>query len=99
MVGLTEFEVIKVRVHPDGRMDRKNAALYLDKTKQTLANWAVEGIGPQPVYINGTPYYFVGTCDAWIASEIAKRRSSKKRATTQRRATASEEREAVEATP
>ena len=93
---MSEFDPIKIRVHPDGRMDRRNTAIYLDKTPQTLANWAVEGKGPQPVYISGAPYYFLATCDAWIAAEIAKGSKSKKRATTQRRATASEEQAAAE---
>ena len=45
---MAELDPIKIRVHPDGRMDRANTALYLDKTPQTLANWAVTGKGPKP---------------------------------------------------
>ncbi len=34
-----DLEPIRVRVLPDGRMDRENAAKYLGKKPKTLAMW------------------------------------------------------------
>lgn len=48
----------EVRVDACGRMDRKNAALALGKSQQTLANWKVEGVGPKPFKVGGRCYYW-----------------------------------------
>jgi hypothetical protein len=40
---LEELEVVRVRVLPDGRLGRKNAALYLRRSPKTLAQWALHG--------------------------------------------------------
>lgn len=47
-----------VKIDACGRMDRRNAAKALAKSPQTLANWSVQGIGPQPFVITGRCYYW-----------------------------------------
>lgn len=46
-----------IKVDPIGRMDRRNAALALNKSEQTLANWKTQGIGPRCFVVNGRAYY------------------------------------------
>jgi hypothetical protein len=38
-------------------MSRRNAALALDKSEQTLANWKTQGIGPRCFVVGGRAYY------------------------------------------
>ena len=59
-------EQIRVRVLPDGRMDRKNTAKYLGRAEKTLAMWALAGKGPRPVNVGGRIFYFIDDCDAYI---------------------------------
>jgi hypothetical protein len=61
-------QTTRVFVHPDGRMDRKNAALYLGCAAKTLADWATKGSGPAYVSVGGRSFYFRADLDAWIAS-------------------------------
>jgi hypothetical protein len=64
-----EIETVRVFVHPDGRMDRKNAAIYLGCAPKTLADWATKGIGPRYVMVGGRVFYFQEDLDSWIASQ------------------------------
>lgn len=48
----------EVRVDACGRMDRKNAALALGKSQQTLANWKAQSVGPASFIVNGRCYYW-----------------------------------------
>ena len=45
-------------VNPLGRCNPANAALVLDKSVQTLANWRVQGVGPAWFKVNGRVYYW-----------------------------------------
>ena len=65
----TEVQVARVFVHPDGRMNRKNAALYVGCAAKTLADWATKGIGPRYVMVGGRAFYFRQELDAWISSQ------------------------------
>lgn len=65
---MSEIEFLKVFVHPDGRMDRKNAARYLGCAPKTMADWASKGIGPNYVLVGGRVFYFKADLDKWIAS-------------------------------
>ena len=64
-----ELEIARVFVHPDGRMDRKNAAIYLGCAAKTLADWATKGTGPRYVMVGGRAFYFQDDLDSWIASQ------------------------------
>ncbi len=41
-----KIEMVAVRMYPDGRMDSKNAALYLGLEEKTLAMKRSDGTGP-----------------------------------------------------
>jgi hypothetical protein len=60
-------EQVRVRVLPDGRMDRKNAARYLGHAEQTLASWATMGKGPKLVKVGGRVFYFRRDLDEFIS--------------------------------
>jgi hypothetical protein len=59
---------VAVTILPDGRMDRKNAALYLGLSAQTLANLAVQKRGPRIVRVAGRCFYFRSDLDKFIRS-------------------------------
>ncbi len=67
-----QIETPRVYVHPDGRMSRKNAALYVGCAAKTLADWAMRGIGPKWVRIGGRIFYFRQELDRWIAEQAAR---------------------------
>ena len=65
--GNDNLDRVRVRVLPDGRLDRKNAALYLGRSPKTLAQWALHGKGPRSHDIGGRAFYYFRDCDAFIA--------------------------------
>jgi hypothetical protein len=68
----TEVDRVRVRVLPDGRMNRKDAAAYLGVTVQTLCNWANLGREPRAVVIGSRAFYYQTDLDRFIASEVAR---------------------------
>jgi len=60
---------VRVRILPDGRMDTINAAKYLGRAEQTLADWRCKGIGPNWVRVGGRIFYYQKDLDAFIASQ------------------------------
>jgi hypothetical protein len=56
---------VDVVILPDGRMDRKNAALYLGLKVKTLAMHASRGTGPAFVK-RGRVFYFRDALDEWL---------------------------------
>ena len=64
------MEVTKesVVILPDGRMDVKNAALYLGLSDKTLAMKRCDGTGSKYVKLGGKVFYFKSDLDDWIAS-------------------------------
>ena len=65
------IEQVRVRVLPDGRMTRKDAARYLGNAEKTLAMWEMEGRGPPSVLVGGKRFYFKDALDAFIRGEAA----------------------------
>ncbi len=61
-----ESDEIRVRILPDGRMTRREAAKYLGKAEKTLAMWAVAKKGPKFVRVGGTCFYFREVLDNFI---------------------------------
>ena len=43
---MSHTDTPRIFTHPDGRMDRKSAAVYLGCAPKTLADWATKGVGP-----------------------------------------------------
>ena len=65
------IEQVRVRVLPDGRMTRKEAAKYLGRAEKTLAMWEMERKGPPSVLVGGRRFYFKDVLDAFIRGEAA----------------------------
>ena len=66
-----DIESVTVRVLPDGRMTRRDAARYLGNAEKTLAMWEMEGKGPSSVLVGGRRFYFKDDLDAFIRGEAA----------------------------
>ena len=54
-----------VLLFPDGRMNAKNAAIYLGLSPKTLAMWRCQGKGPACVK-RGRIFYFKDELDRWV---------------------------------
>ena len=63
------IEQVRVRVLPDGRLTRKDAAKYLGRAEKTLAMWEMERKGPPSVLVGGRRFYFKDVLDAFIRGE------------------------------
>lgn len=59
----------RVRITPDGRMTRRDAAAYLGMAEKTLAQWSSEGRGPLMCRVGGRVFYFKDVLDAFIHDE------------------------------
>ena len=57
---------IRVRILPDGRLARRDAAAYLGVAEKTLAMWQLDGKGPPSVLVGGRRFYFKDGLDAFI---------------------------------
>jgi cell division septal protein FtsQ len=55
---IVQIERVRVRVLPDGRLTRKDAAAYLGVTEKTLAMWQLEGKPPRSVKVGGRRFYY-----------------------------------------
>jgi hypothetical protein len=55
-----------VRILPDGRMARGDAARYLGHQPKTLAMWALQGKGPRCLKVGGRVFYFKDDLDLFI---------------------------------
>jgi hypothetical protein len=61
----------RVRVLPDGRMTREDAAIYLGHKPKTLAMWALLGKGPRSIRVGGRRFYYKADLDSFIRGEAA----------------------------
>ena len=69
--GGNAIEQVSVRVLPDGRMTRPNAARYIGHAEKTLAMWAMQGKGPRSLKVGGRVFYYRQDLDAFIRGEAA----------------------------
>lgn len=67
----TAIETVRVRILPDGRMTRRDAAAYVGAAEKTLAMWALKGKGPRSVKVGGRRFYYKGDLDAFIEGDEA----------------------------
>lgn len=58
-------EELKIRVLPDGRVSRADAATFLGVSAGTLANWSMQQRGPRPIPVAGRAYYFLRDLEAF----------------------------------
>ena len=63
------IETPRVRILPDGRMTRDDAATYLGVKSKTLAMWQMNGKGPRSVLVGGRRFYYNDSLDAFIRGE------------------------------
>ena len=63
------IETVRVRVLPDGRMTREDAARYLGHAAKTLAMWQLQGKGPRSVLVGGRRFYFKDDLDRFVRGE------------------------------
>jgi hypothetical protein len=66
VISAADVETIAVKMFPDGRLDSKNAALYLGLEEKTLAMKRSDGTGPRFIK-RGRIFYFKEDLDAWIS--------------------------------
>jgi hypothetical protein len=72
---LKTFKQIEITVYPDGRLDCKNAATYVARSKKTMDMYRVKGIGPKFIKTgSGKIFYFLEDLDAWMNGENNERR-------------------------
>ena len=69
LTSTTVLEHVHVRILPDGRMTRQDAARYLGMKPKTLAMWQMNSIGPRSVRVGGRRFYFQAELDAFIRGE------------------------------
>ena len=69
--GASAVETVRVRVLPDGRMTREDAARYLGHAPKTLAQWQLQGKGPRSVLVGGRRFYFKDDLDRFVRGETA----------------------------
>ena len=62
----TSIETLRVRILPDGRLTRRDAATYLGVAAKTLTMWALDGKGPRSVKVGGRRFYFKEELDRFI---------------------------------
>jgi hypothetical protein len=63
------IDQVRVRVLPDGRLTREDAAMYLGKSAKTLAMWAMTGKGPRSIRVGGRVFYYLRDLDAFVCGE------------------------------
>lgn len=56
---------VHIATYPDGRVDSKNAALYLGLKEKTLAMMRSSGTGPRFIK-RGRIFYFLEDLDNWL---------------------------------
>jgi hypothetical protein len=72
-VAELQTEEVKVRILPDGRMTRRDAARYLGNAEKTLAMWELQGKGPPSVKVGGRRFYFKDDLDAFVQGGVRHR--------------------------
>lgn len=65
--GAFGIDSVSVRILPDGRMSRRDAAAYLGRAEKTLAMWQMEG-KLRGVRVGGRIFYFKDALDRFIQS-------------------------------
>ncbi len=66
MTVQANLQQVKVRVLPDGRLSRRDAAAYLGLSEKTLAIWATQGRGPKVQPVAGRRFYFKEELDRFV---------------------------------
>ena len=58
---------VRIRVLPDGRVTRRDSAIYLGVSQKTLAQWQTQGKGPASILVGGRRFSYIEELDRYIA--------------------------------
>ena len=64
----SSIERVVVRLTPDGRLSRNDAAAYLGLQPKTLAMWALRAYGPPTLRVGNRVFYRKTDLDEFIGS-------------------------------
>lgn len=64
-MNLRGVEFQKVKVLPDGRVSRSDAATFLGYSPKTLAEYSRLGKGPMPRRVGGRVFYYLQDLEAF----------------------------------
>ncbi len=70
-IETAEIEPVRVRVLPNGKLDSNNAAKYVNRAPKTLAQWRMQGVGPEWTKCGGRVFYNKEALDAFMRGEAA----------------------------
>lgn len=70
------LEQATVRVTPDGRLSRADAATFLGRAPKTLAMWAVVKTGPTPIRVGGRVFYKLADLQKFAAGGVTQPRAA-----------------------
>lgn len=59
---------VKIRILPDGRVSRGDAAAFLGLSPKTMAQMACQGRGPLPRKVGGRAFYFIKDLEAFVSN-------------------------------
>ena len=62
---MVTYEQVRIRVLPDGRVSRADAAAFLGRSPKTLADWASRGAGPKARRVGGRIFHFMKDLEAF----------------------------------
>ena len=68
MRELKMTEEVMVRIYPDGRVARRDAAAFLGLRPKTLANWICTGYGPRALRVGNRVFYRFADLQAFVAT-------------------------------
>ena len=58
-------EHVKIRILPDGRVSRADAAAFLGCSPKTMADWFSKGVGPRARKVGGRVFYLLKDLEAF----------------------------------
>ena len=67
----TALNTKEVTILPDGRMDSRNASIYIGLAEKTMAMMRCDGKGPEYIKM-GKIFYFQGKLDEWVEGNTVK---------------------------
>jgi hypothetical protein len=65
MIDKIPTNTLAITLYPDGRMDTRNASIYMGLSEKTLAMMRCNGTGPKFIK-RGRVFYFRDDVDAWL---------------------------------
>lgn len=68
---MPSVDLVRVRVLPDGRLTRQDAAAFLGRKAKTLAEWQRLGMGPRSLMVGGRRFYRLADLEAFVANGCA----------------------------